>query len=129
MIYGNDGNYLYTLPINMGGGGAIFVKIDDEENIVVYDSKADGINVYDQKGRLIETIPEKNAEFYSDFSNKYHFNHVRQKPNGTIYENVDGTITKTENGVTICCICCVPNGRRKQVFLMLFLLFLFWGLF
>lgn len=95
-IYDNNGDYLYSLPIKMDGG-AISLKVDEKDNIMVYDVRAEAINVYDQTGALINTIDDKSNIYYSDFFNT---NYEIEKSNGAIYKIDDGKIIEILNGIT-----------------------------
>ena len=108
-IYGSGGDYLYTLRIDPGAG-THFVKIDDQDNIMVYEGKQDVVNVYNQSGILIKTINAPGNNMTTDFLNSDI--PKREKPNGIVYENVDGRITKTENGVTTT-VFTVPEWQRE----------------
>lgn len=51
-VYSSSGKYMYTLPVK--GHGRIYVRIDEENNILVYDSKVEAITKFDKNGFCID---------------------------------------------------------------------------
>lgn len=94
--------------------------LDEADNIMVYGAKAEAMDVYNQNGQIINTIDDQEGRVYGTFFNGSRF---REKPNGIIYENVDGTITKTENGVTTV-VFTVPEWQKEASFLNIILIIL-----
>lgn len=95
VIYNNKGEYKYTLPIKTIGG--LGVKIDEENSILVYDVRANTIKYYNQSGIKINETQEDDYSF-GDSLPRLGSENVRER-NGIRYVNINGTITKEENGI------------------------------
>jgi hypothetical protein len=93
-VYNNAGMYLYTLPIR--AGGAICVKIDDANNILVYNVKGNEILQYNSMGIETNTIDDSDYSLRNSFS-WLSSDNVRER-NGIKYINLNGNIIKSENG-------------------------------
>jgi hypothetical protein len=94
-VYDNSGMYLYTLPIR--AGGAIRVKIDDANNILVYNVRGNEILQYNSMGIETNTIDDSDNSLRSSFS-WLSSDNVRER-NGIKYINLNGNIIKSENGI------------------------------
>jgi len=94
-VYDNKGNYKYTLPVYSSGG--IRVKIDEDNNILVYFIRGNSITEYNNKGIEMATINDKDYSLLDEFPD-FPDQNVRER-NGIHYINNHGTITKEENGV------------------------------
>lgn len=124
VIYNNNGHYMYTLPIQTMG--ALGVRIDEYNNILVYVIRKDLVFQYDNKGRETKTIDDSNYSLRKDFfwpDNK----NVRER-NGIRYINSNGTITKEDNGVETI-VFRVPVWQRWYSAFKLTLIFSCIGLF
>lgn len=93
-VYNNQGKYIYTLPKITSGG--IRVKIDKDNSILVYDIREELIYVYNEKGIVIKVIDDHSQLLRGGFPDSYNQN-IRER-NGIRYININGTITKEENG-------------------------------
>ena len=74
--------------------GAIGVKINDKNEILVYDFRKDLITQFNKKGIETDKISDVDYEFRSEFPFTVDQN-VRER-NGILYVNNNGTITKVE---------------------------------
>lgn len=106
-IYSATGKYKNTLLIK--SSGAIGVKIDIDNNILVCDARQDSIDIYNNQGIYISTISDisysQRKEFFPYFNDN-----VRER-NGITYINNKGTITKVENDIdTVVFI--IPTWQR-----------------
>ncbi len=94
VVYDNNGDYLYTLPILAGGG--IGVKIDENNNILVYNFRKKLITQYNNKGIKINTINDEDYSLRADYT--WTANQNFRERNDICYINNNGTITKEEEG-------------------------------
>jgi len=95
VIYDNDGEYKYTLPIQTIGG--IGVIIDDGNNILVCNIRDKSITSYNSMGIYVSKEVGIDYEQQSKFFYTVDQN-IRER-NGIRYINVDGTVIKEKDGV------------------------------
>ena len=95
VIYNNQGEYKYTLPILAAGD--LSLKTDEDNNILVYDVRARDITYYDKKGFQFKVVQDEDYSLEGTFPWRGNEN-VRER-NGIRYVNNNGTITKYEDGV------------------------------
>lgn len=95
VIYNDKGDYKYTLPIETLG--ALGVKIDEDNNILVYIIRQNLIVQYNNMGTKIKTIEDVGHSRRSSFF--WPENRDVRERNGVRYMNTNGTIIKEENGV------------------------------
>lgn len=107
VIYNKEGDYIYTLPIE--ASGAISVKIDEDNNILVYNTRKDIVTKYDQKGFQITKVQAEDHSLGNSFP-WLSTDNVRER-NDIKYFNTDGTIIKEENGMKTV-VFTVPTWQR-----------------
>jgi hypothetical protein len=95
LVYNEKGDYMYTLPIRTVGG--LMVKIDEDNNILVYDVRQELVKQYNSLGIRTDTIQDEDHSLEDTFPSLGNQN-VRER-NGIRFINNSGTITKVENGV------------------------------
>lgn len=94
-VYDSQGKYKYTLNYNSSGGGKIYVNIDGDNNINIYDLRADKIITFNSLGEYLSTQMIER----SNVSDEYHMdNSSVRKRNGILYKNCRGVITAEKDG-------------------------------
>ena len=96
-VYSPVGEYMYTLPYN--GNGEIYVRIDEENNILIFEPKTKAVTKFNGQGIYIKRIYDN---FTWGSNNIFHLPTIASPPtirmrNGAEYTNIWSRIIRTDD--------------------------------